>query len=256
MNLIKSYGNPNVVHSFPTSANPHDVGKKETGRASVKAPSPTPSLTSRSLTTIVRTPGSYIPTQHGLAVRAFREVPFVPNLRECRLFRPKTHMLGECPILYYSDSNTDHQADWEDSTLGMAWAAVGFTEWQQHLVRPRYEDRVQYLPKGSKSYLMSNDNKRAKNSHGGSNNPNSSGGSDRSNQGQGGNNQNQGNQGNEGGGYQGNQGGGRGKQRGGYNPNANQNQGRGSGGRGNRYNPHRDTSLLHPLVRVRIKVRF
>ena len=37
--------------------------------------------------------------------------------------------------------------------------------------------------------------------------------------------------------YQGNQGGGRGKQRGGYNPNADQNQGRGSGGRGNRYNP-------------------
>ena len=33
---------------------------------------------------------------------------------------------------------------------------------------------------------MSNDNKRAKNSHGGGNNPNASGGSDHSNQGQGG----------------------------------------------------------------------
>ena len=41
MNLIKSYGNPDVVYSFPTSAIPPDVGKKETGRASVKAPSPT-----------------------------------------------------------------------------------------------------------------------------------------------------------------------------------------------------------------------
>ena len=50
MNLIKSYGNPDVVYSFPTSAIPPDVGKKETGRASVKAPSPTPSATSRSLT--------------------------------------------------------------------------------------------------------------------------------------------------------------------------------------------------------------
>ena len=119
----------------------------------------------------------------------------------------------------------------------MAWAAVGFTEWQQHLVLPGYDDRVLSLSKGSKPYLMSNDNKRPKNSHGSGNNPNASGGSDRSNQGQGGYNQKKGNQGNQGGGYYGNQGGGRGKQRGGYNPNANQNQGRGSGGRGNRYNP-------------------
>ena len=119
----------------------------------------------------------------------------------------------------------------------MAWAAVGFSEWQQNLVLPGYEDRVQYLPKGSIPYLMSNDNKRAKNSHGSGNNPNASDGSDRSNQGQGGNNQNHVNQGNEEGGYHGNQGDGRGKQRGGYNPNADQNQGRGSGGRGNRYNP-------------------
>ena len=116
----------------------------------------------------------------------------------------------------------------------MAWVSVGFTEWQQHLVLPGYEDRVLLLPKGSKPYLMSKDNKRPKNSHGGGNNPNASGGS---NQGHGGYNQNQGNHGNQGGGYHGNKGGGRGKQRGGYNPNANQNQGRGSGGRGNRYNP-------------------
>ena len=79
MNLIKSYGNPDVVYSFPTSAMSPDVGKNETGRASVKAPSPIPSAASRSLTTTVRTPGSYIPTQHGLAIRALMEVPFVPN---------------------------------------------------------------------------------------------------------------------------------------------------------------------------------
>ena len=48
--------------------------------------------------------------------------------------------------------------------MGMAWAAVGFAEWQQHLVLPGYEDRVLLLPKGSKPYLMSNDNKRPKNS--------------------------------------------------------------------------------------------
>ena len=77
MNLIKSYGNPDVVYSFPPSALPPEVGKKETGRASVKAPSPTPSVTSRSLIATVRTTGSYIPTQQGLAVRASTEVPFV-----------------------------------------------------------------------------------------------------------------------------------------------------------------------------------
>ena len=120
MNLIKSYGNPDVVYSFPPSAHPPEVGKIETGRASVKAPSPTPSAASRSLTMTVRTTGLYIPTQHGLAVRASTEVPFVPNLLACRSCRSKMHMLSEYPILYYSDSNTDHQADWENSTLGMA----------------------------------------------------------------------------------------------------------------------------------------
>ena len=185
MNLIKSYGNPDVVYSFPPSAHPPEVGKKETGRASVKAPSATPPVTSRSLTTTVHTAGSYIPTQHGLAVRASMEVLFVPNLLACRSCGSKSHMLGECPILCYSDSNTDHSADWEDSTSGMAWAAVGFSEWQQHLVLPGYKDRVLLLPKGFKPCLMSNDNKRPKNSHGGGNNPNASGGSDCPKQGQG-----------------------------------------------------------------------
>ena len=96
--------------------------------------------------------------------------------RKCRSCGSKSRILNECPILYYSDSNTDHSADREDSTLGMAWAAVGFTEWQQHLVLPGYEDRVLLLIKGSKPYLMSNDNKRPKNSHCGGNNPNASGG--------------------------------------------------------------------------------
>ena len=187
MNLIKSYGNPDVVYSFPSSAVPPDVGKKETGRASVKAPSHTPSAASGSLTTTVRTPGSYVPTQHGL-------VSVVQVYRACRSCGSKAQLLVECRVLYYSDSNTDHLAEWEGSTLGMAWAAVGFTEWQQHLVLPRYEDCVQYYPRGTKLNMMGNDSKRAKNSHGGGNNPNASDGSDRSNQGQGGYNQNQGNQ--------------------------------------------------------------
>ena len=68
--------------------------------------------------------------------------------------------------------------------MGMAWAAVGYTEWQLNLILPGYEERVLYYPKGSKSYLMCNDNKRAKNSHGSGNYSNTSDGSDRSNQGE------------------------------------------------------------------------
>ena len=115
--------------------------------------------------------------------------------------------------------------------MGMAWAAVRYSEWQLNLVLPGYEERVQFYPRGSKPYLMCNDNKRAKNSHGSGDHSNTADGSDRSNQGQGGNTQNQSGYGN-----QGNQGGGRGKQRGNQNPNANQNQGRGYGGKG-KYNP-------------------
>ena len=208
MYLIKSYGNPSS-DILP------DVGEKETGRASVKAPSPTSSASSKSLTTTVCTLGSYVPTQHELVVRASTEVPLVQVFRACCSCGSKAHLLVVCSALYYSDSNTDHQAEWEGSAVGMAWAAVGLTEWQQSLVLPGYEDRVQYYRRGSKPYWMCNDNKRAKNSHGSGNNLNASEGSDRPNQGYGRNDQNQGNHSNQGGGYQGNQRGGRGKQRGG-----------------------------------------
>ena len=135
------------------------------------------------MTATVRTPSSYVPTQHGLSVRASTEVPLVPILRLCRSCGTKAHLLTECPVLYYLDAYTNHQVEWESSTVGMAWAAVGYTEWQLNLTLPGYEDRVQCYPKGSKPYLMCNDNKRAKNSHGSGNNPNTSDGSDRSNQG-------------------------------------------------------------------------
>ena len=136
--------------------------------------------------------------------------------------------------------------------MEMAWAAVGYTEWQLNLVLPEYEERVQYYPKGSKPYLMCNDNKRAKNSHGSGNYFNTLDGSDRSNQGQGGNSQNQSNYGNHG--NHGNQGGGRDKQRGNQNPNANQNQGRAYGGRGNTTH-RRETTLLPTLRQNKTKVR-
>ena len=36
----------------------------------------------------------------------------------------------------------------------MAWAAVGYSEWQLNFVLPGYEERVQFYPKGSKLYLI------------------------------------------------------------------------------------------------------
>ena len=139
VNLIKSYGNPETVYSFSLSAVPPDVGKKETSRASAKAPSPTPSASSRSLTATVRTPSLYVPTQHELSVRASTEVPLVPNFRPFCSCGSKAHLLNECPVLCYSDANSDNQTDWESSTVGMAWAAVGYTEWQLNLILLGYE---------------------------------------------------------------------------------------------------------------------
>ena len=118
-------------------------------RASAKAPSPTPSASSRSLTTTVCTPNSYVPIQHGLSVLVSTEVPLVPIYQACGSCGSKTHLLMECPVLHYSDANSDYQTEWESSTVGMAWAAAGCTEWQLSLILPGYEDRVQYYPKGS-----------------------------------------------------------------------------------------------------------
>ena len=182
--------------------------------------------------------------QHGLSVRASTEVPLVSMFRPWRSCGATSHTLADCPVLYYSDSNTDHQVDWESYTVRMAWAAVGYTEWQLNLVLPGYEERVQYYPKGSKPYLMCHDNKRAKNSHGSGNYSNTSDGSDRSNQGQGRNSYDN----------HGNWGGGRDKQRGNQNPNANQNQGRVYGGRGNTTH-RRETTLLPTLRQNKTKVR-
>ena len=110
MNLIKSYGNPETVHLFPASAVPSDVGKKETSRASAKASSPAPSASSRSVTATVRTPSSYVPT-HGLSVRASTEVPLVSMFRPCPSCGAKSHVLADCPVLYFSDSNTNRQVE-------------------------------------------------------------------------------------------------------------------------------------------------
>ena len=137
-------------------------------------------------------------------------------------------MLPACPVLYYTDTNTDHTCNWSDSVLGQAWLAKGEVMWQERLILPGYENRQRFHPAGSPPFLMNN-NKKAKNNHGSGNqgtqnqgNYGNQGNFNRGNQNQG----NQGNYGNQGNQYQGNQ----------CNFNrGNQNQGAGSQGAGRGY---------------------
>ena len=118
-------------------------------------------------------------------------------------------MLPACPVLYYTDTKTDHTCNWSDSTVGQVWLANGEVMWQERLILPGYENRQTYHPAGFPPFLMNN-NKKAKNNHGsgnqGNQNQGNQGNFNRGNQNQGnqGNHGNQGNQNQDNQGYQGN----------------------------------------------------
>ena len=82
----------------------------------------------------------------------------------CRSCGSKSHLLAECPVLYYFDANNDHQTDWHVSTLGKAWLAQGYPEWQNELELPGpgYEERKLFLPKGTRPFMIGDSNKRAR----------------------------------------------------------------------------------------------
>ena len=119
---------------------------------------------------MVRDPSTYraVPQVHskGLGIREPAPVPVVPLVRNCRSCGEEGHLLNDCPVLYYNDTNNDHNVEWVDSTVGRKWAAVGFSTWQEPFILPGYETRVQYYAPGSKPFLMCNSNKRVPNSHG------------------------------------------------------------------------------------------
>ena len=73
-------------------------------------------------------------------------------------------MLPACPVLYYTDTNTNHSCDWSDSIVGQAWLANGEAMWQERLILPGYENCQRYRPASSPPFLMTT-NKKAKNNH-------------------------------------------------------------------------------------------
>ena len=161
---IKSYGNPEVPYNHPYGSVPPELKGKSKGKSTVA------SVSSASSTAMVRDPSTYsaVPQVHskGLGIREPAPVPVVPLVRNCRSCGEEGHLLNDCPVLYYNDTNNDHNVEWVDSTVGRKWAAVGFSTWQEPFILPGYETRVQYYAPGSKPFLMCNSNKRVPNSHG------------------------------------------------------------------------------------------
>ena len=143
--MSRSYGNPDLVYSFPSTAVP-----------------PPRSLQKRGSTLVAEAPSG----RSTLAVRTSLDVPLVA----ARVFRScgnPAHMLPACPVLYYTDTDTnnDHSSNWSESIVGRAWLANGEAMWQVRLILPSYENRQRYHPAGSPSFLI-NTNKKAKNNHG------------------------------------------------------------------------------------------
>ena len=143
----KSYGPTNVVYSFPSSAVPPMLTSLE-GKAE-----PLVHLDPVKAITLKKMP---------LNIRVDTSTPQLVDQKACRSCGSKKHLLAECPVLYYSDANNDHQTDWHVSTLGKAWLLQGYTEWQIELELPGYEDRKLLMPKGTKPFMMGDSNKRAR----------------------------------------------------------------------------------------------
>ena len=150
ISVSKSYGPTDVVYSFPLSAIPPTLQHL---KGLPGAPVP---LAKRE--TITDKPQVKVPLRYRSEITELEVVTPKP----CRSCGTSKHLLVDCPVLYVTDANSDHQIDWADSTLGKAWLVQGYDEYEEQLVLPGYEDRKRHLPKGSKPYLMTSTNKRSK----------------------------------------------------------------------------------------------
>ena len=183
--MSRSYGNPDTVDSFPSTAIPPPRSARKRG------------------STLAIREAETVSWKSTLVTRTSFDVPPVASSRVCRSCGNPAHVLKDCPALYYTDANNNHYCDWSDSVVGKTWLANGEVMWQEGLILLGYEDRKLHYPRGSQPFLMSN-NKKAKNNQGygkGSNqNTSNNQGNQNRNQGQGNQgyqsqgNQNQGNQ--------------------------------------------------------------
>ena len=147
--MSRSYGNPDLIYSFPSTAVPPPRSSKKRGSTLATREAEPPSGKST------------------LAVRTSLDVPLIAA-RVCRSCENPAHMLPACPVLYYTDTNTHHTCNWCDSVLGQAWLANGEVMWQERLILPGYENRQRFHPAGSPPFFMTA-NKKAKNNHGSGN---------------------------------------------------------------------------------------
>ena len=164
IDVVQSYGNPKTGYSYPATA----VSPRVQRLAAAEA------LTKNSHLEVRK--GS---TEDDVPLRASSiqrretfdddDVPLVKSKRVCRSCGDPHHSLADCPQLYYTDCNSEHNIDWSESVLGKLWAAEGQPKWNGSLKLPGYEKRERYHPKGSQPFLMcSTDtvNKKAKNKFG------------------------------------------------------------------------------------------
>ena len=179
--MSRSYSNPDIAYSFPSTAVPPPRSTKRRASTLAIRDVDTPSGSSN------------------LAVRSSIDVPLVTAVRVCRSCGNPAHILDECPVLYYSDTNNNHGCNWSDSFVGKAWLAQGEVMWQERLILPGYETRKRYHPADAPPYLMCNSKKPKGNQGGGKGSkPNqgnqNQGFGNRGNQNQGNQNQGYGNQ--------------------------------------------------------------
>ena len=149
IHMSRSYGNPDIVYSFPSTAVPSPRSTKKRASTLAIRDVDTPSGSSN------------------LAVRSSLDVPLVAAVRVCRSCGNPAHILNECPVLYYSDTNNDHGCNWSDSFVSKASLAQGEVMWQERLILPGCEIRERYHPAGSPLYLMCNSKKLEGNQGGG-----------------------------------------------------------------------------------------
>ena len=90
--MSRSYGNPDLIYSFPSTAVPPSRSSKKRGSTLAIREADPPSGKST------------------LAVRTSLDVPLVAT-RVCRSCGNSAHMLPACPLLYYTDTNTDHSCN-------------------------------------------------------------------------------------------------------------------------------------------------
>ena len=162
---VRAYGNASTVWSSPASAVPPGLalmsGSPVTVSEStavtttpVAAPVPPAILVHRDQFTA-------IPQKAALATRELSFVPPVIQPRTCNSCGSPDHLMGGCPHLYNTDANNQHHVAWVDSTLGKAWAAVGYQEYQEFMVLPGYESRQRLFPVGTAPFALNN-GKRAR----------------------------------------------------------------------------------------------